>query len=262
MGFDILKPLGVGGIKSNIAVSPSRIGFGSNSGADYFQTTSVNKYMSEAAIRSAIASNPEIKNILKEIGAPQKLNMEELKELAEHHAKDTQNIASGIIQNLPLGLKQHVNVKSVKDAAYLHDIGKVLIPAEILNKNGKLTDAEKEIMHRHSELGYELLKNTDIDTRTLHLVKYHHQNMSHTGYPKVKDDFFADINLQILSTADKFSALTEKRVYKEAMTKYMALAYLYRDVYNGNLHPFVYKALVDYVKSAEMSATKTTMSVI
>ena len=58
---------------------------------------------------------------------------------------ETQNVAVGIINNLPKGLKQHVNVKSVKDAAYLHDIGKVLIPAEVLNKHGKLTDAEKEI---------------------------------------------------------------------------------------------------------------------
>ena len=262
MGFDIRKPLGVGGIKSNMAIYPNRVPFGSGSDVDYFQSTSVSKYMSEPAIRSAIASNPEIKKILKEIGAPQKLNMEELKDLAENHSKDTQNIASGIIENLPNGLKKYVNVKSVKDAAYLHDIGKVLIPAEVLNKAGSLNDEEKRIMHRHSELGYELLKNTDIDTRTLHLVKYHHQNMSHSGYPKVKDDFFADINLQILTTADKFSALTEKRVYKDALQKDMALAYLYRDVYNGNLHPFVYKALVDYVKGAENSPTKTAMSVV
>lgn len=262
MGFDILKPLGVGGIKSNMAISPNKVSFGSYNGADYFQSTSVNKYMTEDAIKSAIASNPQIKQILKEIGSPQKLNMEELKDLSEHHAKETQNVAVGIINNLPNGLKQHVNVKSVKDAAYLHDIGKVLIPAEVLNKHGKLTDAEKEIMHRHSELGYELLKNSDIDTRTLHLIKYHHQNMSHTGYPKVKDDFFADINLQILSTADKYSALTEKRVYKDAMPKDMALAYLYKDVYNGNLHPFVYKALVEYVKGPEAAEVKTAMSVL
>ena len=250
MGFDIHKPLGIGGIKSNIKVAPNKIAFGSRPGVDYFQSTSVEKYMTEDAIKSAIASNPEIKQILKEIGAPQKLNLEELKDLTENHAKDTQNIAVGIIQNLPLGLKEHVNIKSVKDAAYLHDIGKVLIPPEVLNKKGKLTDEEQQIMHRHSELGYELLKNTDIDTRTLHLVKYHHQNMSHKGYPKVKDDFFADINLQILSTADKFSALTEKRVYKDPMAKEMALAYLYKDVYNGNLHPFIYKALVDYANGA------------
>lgn len=248
MGIDINKPLGVGGINSNMAISPFRIGFGSNSGADSFQSTSVSRFMTETAIKNAIAANPKIKDILNEMNAPIKLNLKELQELADNHSKETQNIAAGIISNLPKGLKEHVNVKSVKDAAYLHDIGKVLIPAEILNKNGKLDDKEKAIMHRHSELGYELLKNTDIDTRTLNLVKYHHQNASHTGYPKVPTDFFADINLQILNAADKFSALTEQRVYKPALDKDRALAIIYKDVKDGNLHPFVFKALHDFTK--------------
>lgn len=258
MGIDIKKPLGVGGINSNMAISPFRVGFGNNSGTDYFQSTSVSRYMTESAIKNAIAANPKIKDILKEMKTPVKLNMKELEKLAETHAKETQNIAAGIISNLPKGLKEFVNVKSVKDAAYLHDIGKVLIPAEILNKNGKLDEAEKQIMHRHSELGYELLKNTDIDTRTLQLVKYHHQNSSHTGYPKVQSDFFADINLQIVTAADKFSALTENRVYKPAMTTDKALSIIYKDVKDGNIHPFVFKALADYANSP---AAKMAVSV-
>lgn len=69
------------------------------------------------------------------------------------------------------------------DAAYLHDIGKVLIPVNILNKAGKLDERETEIMHKHSELGYELLKSTDIDKKTLNLIRNHHQNAKKTGYP-------------------------------------------------------------------------------
>ena len=258
MGFEIRLPLGrVGGVKPNNI--QQRVAFTSAPMPDTFRGTSVNKYMTEASIRYAIASNPEIKNILKEMNAPLKLNMAELKDLTEHHAKDTQDIAQGIINNLPKGLKERVNVKSVKDAAMLHDIGKVLIPAEVLNKNGKLTDKEIAVMRRHSELGYELLKNTDIDTRTLHLVKYHHQNASHSGYPKAPKDFWADINLQILSASDKYSALTEKRVYKEPLTSEKALQIMYRDVIDGNLHPFVFKALKEYT---EASNVKTPVSVI
>ena len=258
MGFEITRPLSVGGVNSNISVKPTRVAFGS--APDSFKTTSVNRYMTESSIKYAIASNPEIKKILKEMDAPVKLNMAELQELTEHHAKDTQDICSGIIQNLPKGLRDRVNVKSVKDAAMLHDIGKVLIPSEVLNKNGKLDDKEKAIMRRHSELGYEILKNTDIDTRTLHLVKYHHQNASHSGYPKVQKDFWPDINLQILSTADKYSALTEKRVYKEPLSKEQALTIIYRDVIDGNVHPFVFKALSNYALGAE--DVKTSMSMI
>ncbi len=250
MGFEIKKPLGVGGINSNINVSSNRVAFGNLYATDTFQTTSVNRYLSEASIKHAIATNPNIRAILKEEGVPVKLNMAELEKLTANHAKATQDIAAGIIANLPKGLRERVNVKSVKDAAILHDVGKVLIPVEILNKPGKLDEKEQKIMHRHSELGYEILKNTDIDTRTLNLVKYHHQNTSHSGYPSVKSDFFADINLQILSASDKYSALTEKRAYKEPMDADKALAIIYKDVKEGNLHPFVFKALYDFAKPA------------
>lgn len=246
MGIDIRQALGVGAINSNMAISPFRIGFGNNADGDRFESTSVSRFTTEEYIQNAIMTNPRIKAILKEMNAPVKLNMKELQELSQNHAKETQNIASGIIANLPKALKQHVNVKAVKDAAYLHDLGKVLIPADILNKKGKLSEAEKEIMHKHSELGYELLKNTGIAPKTLNLVKYHHQNASHTGYPKVPNDFFADINLQVLSAADKYSALLEPRVYKTAMTKEQALALIYKDVAKGNIHPFVFKALKNF----------------
>ena len=59
-------------------------------------------------------------------------------------------------------------------------------------------------------------------------------------------DFYADINQQIVSAADKYSALLEQRVYKEPMTKQQAIAIMYKDVKEGNLHPFVFKALADY----------------
>ena len=250
--IDYVKPLGVGAVQSNMSV-PAFRGGAAFYGNDSFRTTSVRQYMTEDAIKRAIVTNPRIREILKEMNAPLKLNMNELNALIENHAKETQEIASGIIANLPRALKEHVNVKSVKDAAFLHDIGKVLIPAEVLNKAGKLNEKEKEIMHRHSELGYELLKNTDIDTRTLHLVKYHHQNSNHTGYPAAPKDFYADINQQIVSAADKYSALLEPRVYKAPMSKQQTLAIMYRDVKEGNLHPFVFKALADYASGVTQS---------
>jgi len=256
LGINLVKPLGVSGISSNLAISPYRYGFGNNLYTDNFQNISVTRYMSETAIRQAINTNPNINTILHDNNMPVKLNMKELEELAQNHAQHTQNIAGGIINSLPQNLKELVDVKSVKDAAFLHDIGKVLIPAEILNKGGKFNDAEKEIMSKHSELGYELLKNSGIDLKTLKLIKYHHQNMSHSGYPKVPQDFFADINLQILTAADKYSALTEKRCYKDALDSKRALALIYKDVKEGNLHPFVFKALVNYVNSDKSLNTK------
>lgn len=254
MGIDIKRALGVNAFNSNLSINPIRFGLGNYESSDSFEKKSVSRFTSENYIKNAIATNPKIREIMNEINAPIKLNMQELNELLENHAKTTQIIAAGIIDNLPAALKMHVDTKAVKDAAYLHDIGKVLIPEEILNKKGKLTPAEKSIMHRHSELGYEILKGSGIDIKTLNLIKYHHQNASHTGYPKVPEDFFADINLQILTVADKFSALMEQRVYKAPMKKDQALALIYKDVAKSDVHPFVFKALVNYASKISESS--------
>ena len=106
-------------------------------------------------------------------------------------------------------------------------------------------------MHTHSELSYEMLKKSGINDKTLKLIRNHHQNAKRTGYPWVNNDFNADLNLQILSTADKYSALTEKRTYKEPMGSEQALTIIYQDVKEGKLHPFVFKALVNYTQSLE-----------
>lgn len=251
MALGITRPPGVGGIYSNIAVGRNfNPVFRSSRNEDTFQYTSLNRYTNESAIRRMIADNPKISAILntKQIN----LNMTELNTLMQGHAKETQNIAKGIIENLPFSLRNNVDEKAVTDAAYLHDIGKVLIPPEILNKNGRLTAEETEIMHKHSELGYELLKTTDINPKTLNLVRNHHQNMKRSGYPFVGKDFKADLNLQIVSIADKYSALTEKRVYKEELSPKEALTIIYRDVQEEKLHPFVFRALVNYINSPKV----------
>lgn len=248
MGIEIGRPLGVGGINSNITVDRNRYrqSFGNTLQADTFERSGINRFTTESSIKQMINANPKIINILKEVNAPLTINMKELNHVLANHATDTKNIAKGITEHLPFSLQNRVDTKALLDAAYLHDIGKVLIPANILNKAGKLDEKETEIMHKHSELGYELLKSTDIDKKTLNLIRNHHQNAKKTGYPFVDNSFNADINLQILSIADKYSALTEKRPYKEPLDTKQALTIIYRDVQEGKLHPFVFKALVNY----------------
>ena len=260
MALDRISPLSIGGIYPNILVVPQRqpAVFRGEPQEDTFQYTSLDRYTSEKAIQQMLASNPKIKTILNI--SPVDINMIELNNLMHGHAKDTQNIAKGIINNLPFALKNRVNEKSVVDAAYLHDIGKVLIPKEILNKEDKLTSAETEIMHKHSELGYELLKTTDINPQTLNLIRNHHQNAKKSGYPFVTKDFKADLNLQIVSLADKFSALTEKRVYKDELSPEQVLTIIYRDVEDEKLNPLVYNALVNYVNSPYYTKTAEVIS--
>ena len=251
MGLEIQKTLSVGAIQPNIYVNRNNLPlyFGTSSNGDTFEKTSVKSFTTEAAINKMLLDNPEIKKITRDFNPELKLNIEELEKLLNGHSKDTQQIAKGITDNLPFSLRYKVDTKAIDQAAYLHDIGKVLIPKEILNKNGKLNETETRIMHKHSELGYEMLKKTNLDKITLNLVRNHHQNAQKSGYPWVSNDFKADINLQILTAADKYSALTEERVYKKPIDKTQALIIIYQDVKEGKLHPFVFKALVNYVNN-------------
>ena len=259
MAIEFLRPLGISGIssKSGINYPNFNVRFNGSLTSDRFESDSVDRYTSEFYLRKSIQTNQKITKILSEVGVPVKLHMEQLNNLLSTHAKDTKKIALGITENLPFSLQNKVNLKSVSDAAYLHDIGKALIPPEILNKNGKLNATETEIMHRHPVLGYELLKDSNIDKTTLNLIKNHHQNAKKTGYPFADKNFNADLNLQIVSAADKFSALTERRAYKDPLDKTTALTIIYKDVKDGKLHPFVFKALVNYANKAELQPQKT-----
>lgn len=245
--MEVFNPSQYGiGLVSNIQLNRlgNRVSFKSNAAGDSFENNSPAKFFNELEVKKMISQNPELKKILTENKIPLRLNMTELMDLKTNHCKDTQEIAQTIANNLPNALKQQVNMKNLKDGAMLHDFGKVLIPPEILNKNGALTDYEHKIMDLHTELGYQLLKNTGLSEDILKLVRYHHHEK--------QTDIVPDINLQILNLADKYSALTEKRVYKDAFSPQKALTIIYADVKKGNIHPFLFNALVKSVQSNEI----------
>ncbi len=200
-------------------------------------TTDVN------TLKQSVQTNPRISEILKEYNIPVKINISELEKLQKGHLMDTRITAAKMYSALPDNLKFEVNLKNLQDAAMFHDYGKVLIPEKILNKEGKLTDKEKEIMQLHSELGYELLKNQGINKEVLNLIKYHHQKPNGNGYPLINNDFTPNISTEILATADKYSALREARSYKPAMSREEALNIIKKDVQAGTISPEVYTAL-------------------
>lgn len=198
-------------------------------------------------IEATVKENQRIQEILKEHGIPLKVNVEELEKLKKGHMQDTRIVAAQIYSSLPADLKKEVSLPNLQEAAMLHDYGKVLIPTSILNKAGRLDANEREIMELHSELGYELLKNKGLSEKTLNLIKYHHQNLNKNGYPVAKNDFEYGIDAQILTTADKYTALREKRSYKNPMGKYEAFEIIAKDVNDGRISQDVYTAMVKSV---------------
>lgn len=98
--------------------------------------------------------------------------------------------------------------------AYLHDVGKLYIPAEILQKPGKLTDEEYEVMKTHTTIGYNML-NKDPKLRPYaHFALSHHEALNGTGYPEGLTKKKIPYEIQIVTIADEYDAIVSKRQYK------------------------------------------------
>ncbi|MDF1615909.1 HD domain-containing phosphohydrolase [Petrocella sp. FN5] len=115
------------------------------------------------------------------------------------------------------------DTEAVEVAGKLHDIGKIAIPYHILNKPGRLTNEEYEIIKKHPEEGYKIIKDTDFDQRIKDGIRYHHEWYDGTGYPlQLKGDDIPMI-AQIIAIADVFDALTSDRPYRDGMSKEEAI---------------------------------------
>jgi len=129
------------------------------------------------------------------------------------------NVGVGIISTMIGSWMQldESDLATLTLAATLHDIGKVKIPDEILNKPGKLTDEEFELVKKHTEIGYELLKMTpEIDPRVALVALRHHEREDGRGYPFGLDKRDIDLFSSIVAVADIFHAMSSERPYKAA----------------------------------------------
>ncbi|MEW8986111.1 MAG: HD-GYP domain-containing protein, partial [Bacillus sp. (in: firmicutes)] len=124
--------------------------------------------------------------------------------------------------------------------AFLHDIGKVKVPDHILNKPGKLTDEEYEIMKMHTTWGRETLENTNIPEliKAGKIVEQHHERFDGKGYPKQLQGDEILIQAAIISVVDTFDAMTTDRVYRKGLSVDTALAELERNI-GTMFHPKV-----------------------
>lgn len=162
----------------------------------------LNKYISKNVIENAVQNNPNIAQILSSKGLTPTVYMENVRGKNENHFMTTYLKAKELGKDLPLDEYSYL-----MQASLLHDIGKVFIPPEILNKPGKLTPEEKEIVDLHAQLGYEILKTTPLNPKVLDAVRLHHMPVSDFQKQNSKIS-------QIVSVADVYSALKEERPYK------------------------------------------------
>ncbi len=131
---------------------------------------------------------------------------------------------AGYALSVALALKLPEDVQTtIRLGAYLHDVGKVRVPHEILNKPGRLTPQEFEIIKQHPLYGLELLGAIDFPWDIKPIIRWHHEKLDGSGYPDGLRGDEIPLDAQIICIADVFDALTTTRSYKPAHTPEAAM---------------------------------------
>lgn len=164
----------------------------------------------------------EIRNLNKELHSTQKEIIHVMGTIAEEHSKETGlHIARVANYSFILAKLAGLSMKEatlLRDVSPMHDIGKLGIPDAILNKPGKFTDEEFEIMKQHATIGYNMLKNSQRELlKAAAIVAYeHHERWDGKGYPRGLKGNEIHIYGRITAIVDVFDALASDRVYKKA----------------------------------------------
>lgn len=117
-------------------------------------------------------------------------------------------------------------------AGLLHDIGKITIPPEILNKEGKLTDEEFEQIRWHPRAGYELVRDLKIDSRIKKAVLQHHERCDGSGYPMKAAEIMLDDFAMVIAIADVYDAMTAARKYRAPLCPFQVIREFEHDGYH------------------------------
>lgn len=142
------------------------------------------------------------------------------------------------------------DINLISTASALHDIGKISIPSEILNKPGRLTDEEFAVMKQHSAIGAEMLSalpsyQNEPLVKTAHdICRWHHERFDGRGYPDGLKGDEIPISAQIVALADVYDALTSERVYKKAFSHEVAIQMIL-DGKCGTFNPLLMECLAD-----------------
>ncbi|HEV8176656.1 MAG TPA: HD domain-containing phosphohydrolase [Gemmatimonadales bacterium] len=155
------------------------------------------------------------------------------------HCERVAGYAVALAQELGL---DEVQQTTVRIGAYLHDLGKVRIPHEVLNKPGKLTPEEFRVIQMHPVWGLELLATVEFPWDIKPIIRWHHEKYDGSGYPDRLKGEEIPVNAQIICIVDVYDALTTTRSYRAAMSQAEALIKIRESA--GWWRPDVYQAFM------------------
>jgi PAS domain S-box-containing protein/putative nucleotidyltransferase with HDIG domain len=147
------------------------------------------------------------------------------------HQQRVARLACAIAREMGLSEEQ---VDGIFMAALIHDIGKIYVPAEILNRPAKLNETEMDLVKTHPSIGYDIVKEIDFAQPVDRIIAQHHERIDGSGYPNGIDSSEIILEARILAVADVVEAMASHRPYRPALSIDDALGEI--DKYRENLY--------------------------
>lgn len=154
----------------------------------------------------------------------------------EGHTERVSQYATFLAERL--GLKDKT-IEKIRIGALIHDIGKIGISLEILNKTEELTEAENAQIRLHPELGYQICSPLKAMEDIGDIIRYHHEKLDGSGYPDGLKGEEISLEIRIVTIADIFDALTTDRPYRRALDPDQAIKILKAEAHGGKLDIFL-----------------------
>ena len=219
---------------------------GIEAGADDFITKPVNKIELLARTKSLInvkklnSSLASIENVLFSLA----ITVEAKDVYTQGHIERVANVAVLLGRKIGLSVKE---IEGLRFGGMLHDIGKIGIPEEVLNKPGPLNEQEWEKMKTHPDVGYKICspleKNLGL---ALDVIRHHHEKLDGSGYPDgLKGDEIPMVG-RIMAVADIYDALITDRPYRKGMSRDSAFEILNKEASEGKLDTTIVDCLMDF----------------
>jgi putative nucleotidyltransferase with HDIG domain len=174
----------------------------------------------------------------------------------DYTAEHTRGVALRAVQvGEELGLAP-ARLRELAIGGLVHDVGKLSVPNEILQKPGALTDEEYDVIKRHAEVGSELVRQLGFSAQVARLVHDHHERLDGSGYPRGLGAPDLDIETRVLAVCDVFDALLSTRVYRPAWALENALELLSKESGKG-FDPACVEALERVIEREQNEAARS-----
>lgn len=155
------------------------------------------------------------------------------------HSVGVTEVAQGIANELGLSPERR---RVIRRAALLHDLGKLAVPNSILDKQGKLSDGEWEVVRQHPELSGAILRRVPALRGVAMLAEEHHERLDGSGYPRRLTSRDLSLESRVIAVADIYAAMVERRPYRDPIDTHQALEIVATDV-GQKLDPTCFAAL-------------------